>query len=435
MGAAGRLLGASRRSAIPSFKVMDVLARARALEQAGERVYHLEVGQPQAGAPEPAIAAARAALAGPSAALGYTDTRGIPALREAIVRMCETRYAARVDASRVHVTTGSSSAFQLAFTACFDAGDAVAVTPATYPCYRNVLLALGCEVVVLPASPACKFTAAAPELRACASARAAAGLAPLAGAVIASPSNPTGVTLSRAEVRELCVASRELGVRLVSDEIYHGLHHTPEPCASALAEDGGADGARSAELAPREGGPVVIGSFSKYHCMTGWRVGWMAVPPELDDAVLRLAQSYAICAPAIGQHAALGALSDEARPELQRLAQRYTANRARVLAGLRALGVAEADVAPADGAFYAYADVGAALAARAARGVPTPATADALCAALLEDASTRVAITPGADFEDPASGLGERRVRVSYAGSEAEVDEAMSRIERWWAAQ
>lgn len=416
-GAEGRMAAAGRMAGVGYFEVMNVMARAAALEAAGRRVLHLEVGQPQSSAPAAALAAAQGALA--TQRLGYTDARGIPAVREAISELYRTRYNAVVDPACVHVTTGSSAAFTLAFMAAFDAGDAVGMPSVSYPCYRNVLSALGCEAVAIEgkASP---WALDATDVDRTVAARRAAGLPPLRGVVVSSPSNPTGVMLGREAVATLATTCAAHGIRLISDEIYQGL---------AYGAAGGGECVTAWRFGEAPGpAPIVVNSFSKYYSMTGWRVGWLLAPPDVDDAVHRLHQNLYICAPAVAQVAALGALSDEAAPELDAHVARYARNRLAVLSALEDMGVSPHRVAPADGAFYVYVDLGAALAD--AGGDAAAFDSPAACAALLD--AEGVAVTPGTDFE--RTERGRRRLRISYAGAEADVAEAMERMGRWWRA-
>lgn len=437
--AAGALAAASARArAVSSFKAMDVLQKARAIEQTGERVLHLELGEPSGGAPRAAIAAAKAALDGPPSALGYTPARGLLELRQAISAHYESSFGASIPASRIHVTSGASAGLVLGCAAAFDAGDAVAVARTTYPCYRNVLSALGCETVPLVGGTH-PFRDGAAELRTTAARRLSEGLRPLKGAILASPANPTGTAYSPQQMVELCQTSRELGVRLVSDETYHGLSYPPAvDVSAAMAEPAAGSTGGSAS---GEGGALIVSSFSKYHSMTGWRIGWLVAPPELDSAVERLQQNLNICAPAISQLAAMAALtSHEASAELDARARSYERSRGVVLGALARIGVESACIAPADGAFYVYADVHDALARRHARrqaaglGAEAPAVldAEAMCAALLAD--VRVALTPGSDFEAPGAVEGLRRVRLSYAAAPDVIVEAMMRIEKWFAS-
>jgi aspartate/methionine/tyrosine aminotransferase len=380
--------GPSRRSAIAPFIVMEVMAAANARAAAGADVLHLEVGQPGGGAPPGAIAAAGAAMA--SGSCGYTEAFGLMALRGRISEHYHAVHEVEVDPERVAVTVGASGAFILAFLAAFEAGDRVIVTEPGYPAYRNILAALGVEVVPVPTDIATRFQPT-PELL-----DRVPG--PIHGLVLASPSNPAGTMLGSAALERLVAYCRRRGVRVVSDEIYHGITYD-QPAETALAF------CRDA---------IVVNSFSKYFCMTGWRLGWLVLPDELVAPVTRLAQNLFISAPTVAQHAALGAFGD--LPHLERRIERYRRNRARLLRLLAEVGLTRA--APADGAFYLYVDV-------------SGFTDDSvhLCHRLLHD--TGVALTPGVDF-DPRRG--HRFVRLSFAGAEDEVTEACDRLRSWFAA-
>jgi len=365
---------------------MDVLAEAQRREAAGEDIVHLEVGEPAHGAP----AAARAALGDAMAAgvpLGYTSGLGREDLRAAIAGLYRRRHGIEVDPGRVVVTAGSSAGFTLAFLALFDAGERVAVADPGYPCYRNILGALGLEHVAVAATPEDRFQPTPARLE------AAGGLS---GLLVASPANPTGTMLDSTALgalAEWCAAS---GAALVSDEIYHGLTYGA-PAVSAL------------ELTDEV---FVINSFSKYHAMTGWRIGWMVIPERFVRPVQNLAQNLFICPAHASQIAALGALSEAGEAEVAGHLEGYRAGRAAVLEALPALGFT--DVAPADGAFYAYATLPG--------GAPD---SPEFCAGLLREAG--VAATPGLDF-DPARG--HRTVRISFAQSPARVREGPARLAR-----
>ncbi len=376
---------ASRRSgAVDPFIVMDVMAAAAEKEAAGDTVIHLEVGQPSTPAPKGSIAAAHAAL--DADRIGYVAALGIPALRERIARHYREAYGADVAAERVIVTTGSSGGFPLAFLASFDAGDRVALAAPGYPAYRNILAALNLEAVDLPTSAADRFqpTVAALEK---------AG--PIAGLVVASPSNPTGTMVNRAELGALADWCHQRGVRLISDEIYHGIVYGDQAVSAVEVSDHA----------------IVINSFSKYFSMTGWRVGWLVVPPELVRPIERLAQNFFISVPTLSQHAAVAAF--DGRDELDGHVRRYRANRDLLMAGLPAVGLDR--LAPAQGAFYLYADV-------------AHLTNDSrdFCKRMLAEAG--VATTPGVDF-DRARGAG--TLRISFAGSTAEMEEAVRRLKAW----
>lgn len=360
--------------------VMDVLRAANERAATRKAVYHLEVGQPGTGAPEGVLDAARQALAGDK--LGYTEALGIPALREAIARHYKNYYGVLLDPGRVVVTTGSSGGFVLAFLAAFDAGDRVALASPGYPCYRNILSALGVEPVCLQAEAADRFQPTPALLD------RARRDGPLDGLIVASPSNPTGTMLQRAELQDLADYCERHGIRMISDEIYHGLTYDRQ-ADTAL---GVADSA------------IVINSFSKYFSMTGWRVGWMVVPEGLTRAIERLTQNLFISAPSLSQLAAVAAF--DCRDENDRRVDGYRASRDLLLRELPKAGFDK--LAPADGAFYIYADVG-----------HLTNDSEAFCRQILAD--TGVALTPGLDF-DPERG--HSFVRFSYAETPATVKHA-----------
>jgi aspartate/methionine/tyrosine aminotransferase len=378
---------ARRVAGVAPFLAMDVLAAAAAKERRGDRVIHLEVGQPSAPAPRAAREAAAAALA--SGRIGYTEALGIAPLRERIARHYRERYGAAVAPERVVVTTGSSAAFVLAFLSLFDAGQRVAITAPGYPAYRNILLALGLEPVTIPLMRAQGWTMTADAV-----ARAHAA-SPLHGALAMSPANPSGTMIAAGALRELGRTCQGLGLWFVSDEIYHGLTYGAS-AATALAFDDDA---------------VVINSFSKYYCMTGWRVGWMVVPERLVRPIERVAQNLYISPPYLSQVAALAAF--DALDELEAVKAGYARNRAMLLEELPRLGIT--DMHPVDGAFYVYADV--------ARFTNDSV---AFCRRMLEEAG--VATTPGVDF-DPIEGA--HHLRLSFAGSEDDCREALRRLRSW----
>ena len=378
------LLTPAARSAVPPFMVMDVMAEAARIEAAGGNVVHMEVGQPAAPAPASAIRAAQAALS--AGRLGYTQSLGIPSLRQRIARHYGERHGIEVDPARVAVTTGSSAAFILAFLTLFEPGDRVAVAVPGYPPYRHILTALGCEPVLIETTQATRW-AITPEMLIAAHRRT-----PLKGVLVASPANPTGTMMTREAIESLLRVAEGEGIRLISDEIYHGLDY-------AFAAD------TAARLSQRV---VVINSFSKYFCMTGWRVGWMLLPQELVRTVDRLQGNLAISVPTLSQIAAEAAF--DAVDELEAVKHTYEANRRVLIEGLPAAGLDQ--FLPVDGAFYLYADV-------------SRFTSDSFNFArrMLEEA--HVAVTPGIDF-DPDNG--NRFVRFCYAGATAEMHEAVERI-------
>jgi aspartate/methionine/tyrosine aminotransferase len=385
--AQGLLRAPSIRSGIDSFIVMDVMRLAAAEEAAGRSIMHMEVGQPATPAPSAAREAAKQAIDGHN--LGYTLALGMSPLRERIARYYSENYGVTVDPARVVVTTGSSAAFVLAFLALFDDGARVALPSPGYPCYRHILTALGVEPVIVTTGPQTRWMPEADDI-----ARLHA-LAPLHGLLVASPANPTGTMLSPERLAALTRVCRDNGLWFISDEIYHGLTYT-QPAATAL---------QSCENA------IVINSFSKYFSMTGWRVGWLIVPDGLVRVVERLAQNLYIAPPAIAQIAALAAFDGNVELEANRAV--YAANRNLLLDELPKAGFR--DFAPADGAFYLYADVG-------------HWTDDALafCGRMLREVG--VAATPGIDFD---AARGHRFVRFSYAGSTADMQEAARRLNAW----
>jgi aspartate/methionine/tyrosine aminotransferase len=374
---------------------MSRLATER--EARGLPVVHLEVGQPATGAPRAALDAVRAALDRP---LGYTNAPGLAALRRRIAAHYDERHGVHVDADRVLVVAGASAGFTLAFLAAFEPGARVGVVEPGYPCYRNALLALDMEPVAIPVGPATRWSPT-PELV------DAAG--PLDGLVVASPSNPTGTVLDATQLGALVAHAERCGIRVVADEIYHGITYD-WPAPTVLAATGEA---------------IVVNSFSKYFSMTGWRVGWMVVPDQLLGAAERLQQNLYICAPHVSQVAALAAL--DATEELDDHVARYATTRRLLIDGLADVGragVGRAEVgfdgsADADGAFYVYAD---ATSLTAAAGVDSMG----LCRRWLDELG--VAVTPGIDFD---LSRGERFVRFSYAGDAASITRACELLAGW----
>jgi len=381
------VLAASARSDVPPFMVMDVMAAADRIEAAGGHVIHMEVGQPAAPAPRAAIAAAHAALDG--GRIDYTSALGLPSLRARIARHYRETYGCAVDAERIVVTTGSSGAFILGFLALFNPGDRVAVTVPGYPPYRHILTALGCEPVLIETHGETRHALTGEALL------AAHRHKPLQGVLVGSPANPTGTMMTRQALTELIAIAEREGIRFISDEIYHGLDYA-FPAVTA------------AELSPNA---VVINSFSKYFCMTGWRVGWMVVPEPMVRPIERLQQNLAISVPTLSQIAAEAAF--DGRDEMEVVKRGYRENRRILIDGLPAAGLSE--FLPADGAFYLYADV-------------SHFTDDSFefTKRMLQEA--HVAATPGLDF-DPVRGRA--YVRLSYARSAQDMRDAVERITRW----
>jgi aspartate/methionine/tyrosine aminotransferase len=378
-------LKVARRGMVPPFIAMEVLRRANERAAEGHDVLHLEVGQPGSGAPRAVIEAAQRALDRES--LGYTEALGIPALRQRISRHYGETYGVDLDWRRVVATTGSSGGFLLTFLAAFDAGDRIALASPGYPAYRNILKALGIEPVELEVGPEHRFQPT-PELLSRLNPRPD-------GLIVASPSNPCGTMLDRAHFEALLTYCREQGIRVVSDEIYHGITY-------------GMMATSATELDPEV---IVINSFSKYYAMTGWRLGWMVVPEGLLRSVESLAQNLFVSPQALPQYAAQVAF--DCKSDLDRMVSRYADNRALLLRELPKAGFDR--LAPADGAFYLFADVG-------------HLTNDsvAFCQQMLDE--TGVATTPGVDF-DPARG--HRFLRFSFAGSSEDMAEAARRLVAW----
>lgn len=369
----------SARSDIAMFHVMDVLAAGAARRDAGLEVVSMAAGQPSTPAPEPVRRAVREAI--DADLLGYTESSGTAAIRGAIAGHHRRRYGLDVDASDVIVTTGSSGAFTLIFLAAFSPGDRVVLLRPGYPAYRNALSALGCEVVELNCGAEADYRLTVDMLDALGE--------PPAGLIVASPANPTGTIIPPDDLAALARWCEDRGTLLISDEIYHGIEHPGAPATSC------------AWSTSREA--VVMGSVSKYFCMTGWRLGWMLVPQRYKRAVERLTANLTICPPTLSQIAAVAAFDDASLAECDAHVARYTANRDALIAGLADLGVTE--IAPPDGAFYLYADVG-------------HVTDDSLAWCRQVLASTGVAIAPGVDFDTVR---GSRTIRLSFAGDRSEI--------------
>jgi aspartate/methionine/tyrosine aminotransferase len=385
--AAKQLLKPSKRSDVPPFIVMDVMAAAAQREAQGVHIIHMEVGQPAAPAPATAIKAAQDALT--RGRIGYTETLGIPSLRARIARHYQDAYDLALDPARVVVTTGSSGGFILAFLSMFEPGDRVALANPGYPPYRHILSALGCEPVLIETSAETRWALSAKALI------AAHQRAPLKGVVIASPANPTGTMMDADALTRLIAIAEAEGIRVISDEIYHGLDY-------AFAAETAANTSERV---------VVINSFSKYFCMTGWRVGWMVVPDVLVRPIERLQGNLAISVPTLAQVAAEAAF--DGREEMEAVKHGYEENRRILTEGLPKAGLDK--FLPVDGAFYLYADI-------------SRFSDDSLDFAKRMLNEANVAATPGIDF-DPVNGR--HFLRFCYAGSSAEIHEAVDRIARW----
>lgn len=378
-------LKVAARGSVPPFIVMDVLRAANERAASGADVLHLEVGQPGTPAPRAVLDAARRALEADR--IGYTDAHGLPTLRARIARHYGEQYGVDVDVRRIMATPGSSGGFLLGFLAAFDVGDRVALASPGYPAYRNILSALGIEPVLLLTGAESRFQPT-PALLDAVEGR-------LDGLIVANPANPTGTMVTRAEMRDLVDYCRERRIRLVSDEIYHGITYG-EPAVSALELDDQA---------------IVVNSFSKYFSMTGWRLGWMVLPEDLVRPVECLGQNFFVSPPTLSQIAAEAAF--DCRPELDGYVAAYARSRECLLRELPRAGFER--LAPAQGAFYIYADV-----------AHLTNDSEAFCRRML--AETGVAATPGVDF-DPARG--NRFVRFSFAAAEADIVEAAARLNAW----
>ncbi|MCX7325310.1 MAG: aminotransferase class I/II-fold pyridoxal phosphate-dependent enzyme [Hyphomicrobiales bacterium] len=378
----------SQRSALVSpFIVMDVMTEAATIERAGGSIVHMEVGQP--GHPAPRVAREAAAKALAAGSVGYTEALGIWPLRERIARHYRDWYGVSVEPQRVVVTTGSSGGFTLAFLSMFDPGQRVAISSPGYPAYRNILKALGLEVVEIPTGADTRYALSGAAIA------AAHAEKPLAGVLAMSPANPTGVVMAPEAIADLSATCRKLGIAFISDEIYHGLTYE-RPAETALRFD--AD-------------TVIINSFSKFFCMTGWRVGWIVSPPALVRPIERLQQNLSISVPYLSQIAALAAF--DGHEEMVQVRQGYARNRAILMQELPRLGLGS--FLPIDGAFYVYTDVS---------GLSNDSMD--FCRRAIREAG--VAITPGLDF-DPENG--HRFARLSFAGTEADMIEAVKRLGAW----
>ena len=380
-----------RKPSVEPFHAMDVLAAATKLRGQGHDVISMAVGQPAHSAPRPALLAARQALE--VGRIGYTDALGTKSLRTAIADHYQRTHGIRPDPERIAVTTGSSAGFNLAFLQLFSPGDHVAISRPGYPAYRNILKALGLNVVEIHVGPDTgnALTPAAIE------AAEREGNFRIAGVLIASPANPTGAVTSREALTELDAWCHARDVAFISDEIYHGLTYSGgETTALAISDRA-----------------VIINSFSKYFCMTGWRIGWMVLPEDLVRPIECLAQSLYISAPELSQVAAEAALSAEAYMEMEAVRQGYVKNRELLAKRLPELGLPLA--APMDGAFYAWCDV-------------SRHSNDSMEFAREMLGAIHVAATPGRDF-DPVEGS--RFMRFSYAGSQTEMETALDRIGGW----
>ena len=380
----------SLRSAIAPFIAMEVMAAAAEQERAGGSVIHMEVGEPGAPAPAAARDAAIAALA--AGRIGYTEALGRASLRARIARDYEETYQVEVPASRIVITTGSSAGFLLSFLALFDAGARVAISAPGYPAYRNILDALGLTCVTISTDASTRHVVTARMIE------EVHAQEKLSGVLLMSPANPTGTMMSREAWREICETCDRLGIAFISDEIYHGLTYE-ETAQTALAFSQSA---------------IIVNSFSKYFCMTGWRIGWLVVPEELVRPVERLQQSLAISVPYLSQVAAEAVF--DSLVELQAVKASYARNRAYLMQHLPQIGLGSFH--PVDGAFYVYVDI-----------AHLTDDASSFCKRLLKEAG--VAATPGLDFD---RGRGAHFMRLSFAGREEDIVEGVRRMAVWLGA-
>ncbi len=379
----------SERSDVAPFIAMDVLAEAARLESEGRTIIHMEVGQPSAPAPKPALAAAEDALK--IGKLGYTEALGIKSLREALSTHYRRTYGVEVSASRIMATTGSSAGFNLAFLSAFDPGDRIVLTAPGYPAYRNILKALGLVPVEVEVDAETRWSLTPAHLE------AAQKQGPVKGVLVASPANPTGTMMTAEALSELIGYCEDQGIWFISDEIYHGLDYAGEQKTALETSQN----------------VIIINSFSKYYCMTGWRIGWMVLPEQLVRPTERIAQSLYISPPELSQIAATAAL--DAVQELEAVKAGYAANRELLLDGLPQIGFDK--LLPVDGAFYIYANV-------------NHLTADSMefCQKMLIECG--VAATPGIDF-DPQRG--HEYIRLSFAGAYEEMQGAVEALRKWLA--
>lgn len=382
----------SARSNIPHFAVMEILAAANARRAAGENILSLCAGEPAAGASE--VVRNRAIEVLQTQTLGYTEPLGVPQLRAEIAQHYQRWYQTPVSPEQVAITTGSSGGFMLAFMAAFDPGDRVVLARPGYPAYKNILTALGIEVVELDCGPESRYQPTVAQLQ---EAYYEGGLD---GLIVASPANPTGTMLGPRELAELASWCSEFEVRLISDEIYHGITYTDEAPTVSAAQY-------------LNQGVVVVNSFSKYWAMTGWRLGWLLLPTDLIGPAGALAGNVALCPPALSQHAAIAAFTPKGYESAQQDVARYRESRQMVLDRLPELGWET--VAPADGAFYIYANI-------------AHSNMDSVtwCAKLLDSAG--VAVTPGTDFDGVD---GQNWIRLSFASAPEVVSQALDRIIAW----
>jgi aspartate/methionine/tyrosine aminotransferase len=376
----------SRAGTISAFHVMDILAKARQIEQRGRRVCHLEIGEPDLPTPDLIVAAGQQSLNAKQTF--YTQAVGLPALRHAISDYYQRRYAVDVPWQRIIITPGASGAIQLALLSLLDEGEELLLPDPGYPCNRNIARILDVDVKPIPVDAATGFHLSAEHVAAHWNQKTRA-------AMVASPANPTGTIIANDQLYGLYQAIHERGGTLIVDEIYQGLVY----------------GDMDSTVLQQTGDCVVINSFSKYFAMTGWRVGWMVVPDVMVDAIDRIAQNLFLAPPTIAQHAALTALSEDAGQQLDLRRDEFEKRKDFLLPAIRALGF-EVPVEP-QGAFYIYADC-------------SRLTDDSFrfCMELLNDQA--VAITPGIDFGEHQA---EKYCRFAYTQPLPVLESAIERIQ------
>jgi aspartate/methionine/tyrosine aminotransferase len=383
---------AARTAQISPFYVMEIVKAAARLQAAGRSIIHMSIGEPDFTAPDAVQQAAQAAIA--AGATGYTPALGLDALRERIAAHYQAGFGVEIDPARIAVTAGASAALLLAMAALLERDAEVLMPDPSYPCNRHFVSAFEGRPRLLPCGPDTRFQFTADQLR-------ERWSSATAGVILASPSNPTGTTIAPAALAQVLAAVRDLGGFSVVDEIYQGLcYDHPPSTALAIADDA-----------------IVINSFSKYFSMTGWRLGWLVVPPTLVPTIEKLAQNLFICASAVSQRAAIACFDAESMAIYESRRKQFQARRDYLVPALRGAGL-EIPVVP-DGAFYIYADV-------------SQFTTDSWEFAFDLLNETGVCVVPGRDFGEHAT---RRYVRVSYATSLDKLQEAVARIERYLAVR
>lgn len=378
----------SNRSDISTFRALDNLAAVNKRIKDGEDIVRLEAGQPCFGVPEAALAYGRERLT-LDPLQGYTDALGMQLLRGRISAYIHQRYGVQIDYNRIAVTAGSSPGLIMAFLAAFNAGDTIAVCTPTYAAYMNTLKALDLKIIEIPTGPETNYQPTAELLEKSGQ--------KFDGLIICSPSNPTGTLLEESELKKICNWCDTNGVRLISDEAYHGItYETPAQTALKYSST-----------------VLVMNTFSKYFAMTGWRMGWMSVPEDMTVRIKRLSESLFVAPPTISQHVAYKVFDH--LDELDGYVRHYKTNRDILLAGLPKAGISR--LSAPQGAFYLYADLG-----------DYTHDAEAFCRAMVSEAG--VSCTAGVDF-DPTRG--NNTMRISYAGTAEDMHKAVERLGNWLA--